>query len=139
VKCWLKRVQNSLVAGDEVAEAYVQKIPMGEFVEVDIRRPRNVQFHRKFFALLHVVFHNQERYEDFEAFRKEVTMRCGWWREHHHVTGKISYEAKSIAFHKMDEIEFAELYEKAISVILEHFIPGIDVAELEREVREFGA
>ena len=138
-KVYMRRSRDTLVPGDKVSEALLKKVPMGTFVEVEIKRPRNLQFHRKFFALLHTVFDNQEKYEDFEAFRKEVTMRCGYWKEHHHLSGKVSYEAKSISFADMDELEFAELYEKAIQVLLENFIPGTDIDALEREVLEFGS
>ena len=132
----IKELGQKLVPDDDHARSYLKRIKAGEPVLVVVRKPRNVKFHRKFFALLNVAFENQDRYDDFEAFRKEVTMRAGQWEEHKHVTGTVSYTAKSIAFHNMDDLAFGELYQKAITAIIEHFMPGMDPDELSRAVDE---
>lgn len=134
---WLiKGIDQKLHADDETGRAYVKKLKPGEAVLVSMRKPRNAKFHRKFFALLNIAYENQERYGNFEAFRKEVTMRAGHWDEHVHLSGKVSYTAKSIAFHEMDDLEFGELYQKAIDVIIEHFLPGTDPGELQQAADE---
>ena len=135
---WLIKNQfGKLSAEDDAAKKVLSKIKTGEQVQVTIKKPRNVLFHRKFFALCQVVFDNQEVYDDFEAFRKELTMRAAYWKEHHHVTGAISYEAKSISFAAMDDLEFGELYDKAINAAIDHFIPGTDRGELEEAILDF--
>ena len=135
---WMVKNQfGKLSAEDDTAKAALAKIKNGEQVHVSIKKPRNVLFHRKFFALCQVVFENQERYDDFDAFRHELTMRAGWWDTHVHVSGKISYIPKSISFAKMDETSFAEFYNKAIDAALEHFIPGTDKEGLEEAVIDF--
>ena len=90
--------------------------------------------HRKFFALMEIGFQNQDKYDSLEAFRHEVTMRAGWYLEHHHVTGAISYQAKSISFTKMSELEFQELFHKCIGVIIDHFLPGTSADDMKAEV-----
>jgi len=137
-KCWMKKgIGQKLEPSDEIALAYIKKLKPGADVEVDIRRPRNVQFHKKWFALAKVVFDNQEQYGDFDEFRKELTMLSGWWKEHHHASGKISYAAKSIAFDKMDEEQFTEMFDRSIDVAIKTFIPGTDKGELINAVLEF--
>ena len=101
---------------------------------VTVTRPRNIGMHRKFFALMDLAFENQDKYTAFEAFRKEVVMRAGWYIEHHHITGKISYEAKSVSFTKMDELEFQELFYKCIDIIIAHFMVGADKGDITAEV-----
>lgn len=125
-----------LKAADKDSEAYVQKLSQGEVIESKVRKARNYQFHKKYFALLHFAFDNQEKYDTFEAFRAEVIMRAGWYQEHHHITGAISYSPKSIAFDKMDELEFGKLYQKSIDVILEHFLQGMTEPALRAAVAE---
>jgi len=135
---WMVKNQfGKLSAEDDGAKGYMAKLKNGDAVLVKVRKPRNVQFHRKYFAMLQTVFENQERYEDFEAFRAEVVMRAGYWKAHHHVSGKISYDAQSLAFDKMDELAFSELYDKSIDVILEHFLPETNRDELEEAVLDF--
>lgn len=132
----LKSLNQHLVPEDDDARGYLKRLKPGEPVLVSVRKPRNVRFHRKYFALLQVAFDNQDKYDAFEAFRREVTIRAGFFTEHIHMTGEVSFVAKSIAFHNMDELEFADLYKKSIDVIIEHFMPGTDPDELNRAVEE---
>jgi hypothetical protein len=87
--------------------------------------------------LLSLIFENQERYQSFERFRKEVVMRAGFFEEHVHLTGKISYVAKSLSYEKMDETEFADLFDKCCVVILQHFLPDSDREALEEAVYDY--
>ena len=132
---WLHKTEiGHLAPSDGQAQQTLKKLKVDQPVLVKITKPRNIGMHRKFFALMQIGFDNQEKYDTLDAFRKEVTMRAGWYKEHHHVTGAISYEAKSIAFNKMDELEFQELFYKCIDVILRHFMPGGDPELLKAEV-----
>jgi hypothetical protein len=133
----IKAHNNSLRASDGQAEQYLSKIPFNEQLVVSVVRPRNPMFHRKFFSLLQLVFENQERYDNFEQFRKEIVMRAGYYEEHVHLTGKVSYTARSLAFDKMDETEFAELYDKCCAVIIEYFWPDIQQHDLEEAVLDY--
>lgn len=136
-ECWLtKTIDQKLVPDDDVSRQYVKKLKAGEPVMVVIRKPRNIKFHRKLFALLNLAFENQDKYDDFEAFRKEVVMRAGFWEEHHHLSGAISYTAKSLSFATMDELEFSMVYDKVIDAIIQHFMPGTDAGELEAAVSD---
>ena len=137
-KFWMKkRLDQSLEPADDDARGYLKRLKVGADVQVEVKRPRNVQFHRKWFAMARVVFDNQDIYEDFHAFRRELTMRAGWWEEHVHLSGAISYTAKSIAFDKMDQDQFEKMYDKSITVAIENFIPGTDREDLENAVMEF--
>ena len=132
----LKSLDQSLIPDDDHARAYLRRLKPGEPVLVSVRKPRNIRFHRKFWALLNLAFSNQDRYDDFEAFRKEVIMRAGFWEEHHHVTGAVSYTAKSISFASMDELEFHDLYQKSIDAIIKYFMPETDPESLAQAVEE---
>lgn len=108
------------------------KIGVGEICKVKTVKARNYQFHKKFFALLQHGFDNQDVYDNFEVFRKEVIMRAGYFDMHTHLSGKVSIHPKSIKFEKMDEYEFSELYSKSIDVILQNFMVGSTEEELNR-------
>jgi len=97
-------------------------------------KERNYNFHKKYFALLNCAFENQDRYNTFEPFRAEVIMRAGYFNTHIHLSGKKSFSPKSIAFKKMDNIEFEELYSNSIDVILEHFLIGMNEDELNNAI-----
>ena len=114
----------------------LQKWHVGEILEGDFKKKRNSQFHRKFFALLGVVFDNQEEYDLFEPMRKAIIMQCGYYIEVKTLTGKITYEAKSINFAEMDELDFTKLYEKAIDVSIKYLMNGADQYEIKANVEK---
>ena len=129
----IKQRGKFLPADDEATAAF-KKIANGEVLRLKYSRPRNYRFHQKFFALLNVAFDSQSIYSSFEAFRMEVIITCGWYDVHHHISGGTSLKAKSISFAKMDESEFSTLYETAIDVILNKFMPDTDAERLEEEI-----
>lgn len=95
-------------------------------------------FHRKFWALANLVADNQDHYDGPEqvvAALKAATGHCDWlpMRDKKHMVAI----PKSIAFHKMDQTEFAAFYDKCIDVVASHFLPGVDSAALRQEVEEF--
>ena len=70
----------------------------------------------------------------FEHFRKIVIIEAGFYELNILLDGRISIEAKSISFSMMDEIEFEDLYNKVIDVILKYFLIGTKKADLEEEI-----
>lgn len=138
MKLYMLRTAGGLKPADPEAEAYVSRLKYNDLVQVEIRRPRNPQFHRKFFALLNLAFQNQERFDNFEHFREEVQMLCGSYEIRYHLhSGEKWFAPKSIAFHAMDEAEFEKLYDKAVGVILKHVFHGMARPDLEQAVLEF--
>ena len=94
-----------------------KKIHSGEMLSCEITRPRNIEFHKKFFALLNMGFANQEQYDIFEHYRAVMTMKAGFFEEIKTDKGMV-YLPKSISFAKMDELVFQELYDKMIDVLI---------------------
>lgn len=117
-------------------------------LRVTVRRVRNYQFHRKFFALLNFAFDCWEPQtaladarpypieKNFERFRKDIIILAGFFDASYRVDGSVRLEAKSIAFHAMDEDEFAALYDKVIDVIVKHVLTNYDGDELRAVVDE---
>ena len=90
----------------------------GELYEVDIKKKRNIQFHRKFFALINICYENQEYYKDIDDLRKQLIIDAGFSREvvtHH---GEIKTEALSLSFSSMDEIQFEDVYNKVLTEVM---------------------
>ena len=92
----------------------------GETFVVDLARRRNVAFHRKGMSLLRMMYENQDKFENmtFTQFRKWVVLSAGYFetyvlREHTHVV------ADSLAFDKMDQTKFDEVYQAIITVAVE--------------------
>lgn len=147
MELYLLKQNDQLIPLDDVAREELDNIPDGE-VKVEISRPRNIKFHRKFFSLLKVAFDNwnapvvQHKGQDispsFEEFRKNITIMCGWYTMDVDIKGTLRARAKSISFGSMDEIEFQALYNKALDVIISHVLPNWTKEELDLFVSKFG-
>jgi len=98
-----------------------KKIKPNTEIICKITRPRNLKFHKKFFALINLVYFNQDTYNNMDHLRKDLTIAAGYYDQHTTFTGQIRTEAKSISFAKMDESEFSELYNKFIDAIVKYF------------------
>lgn len=85
---------------------------------IDIKQPRNYKFHKKFFALVNMVFENQDRYTSIDRLREDLTIEAGFYEEHVDFVGEVKTTAKSISFASMDEIEFSVLYGKFIDTVI---------------------
>jgi len=92
------------------------KLIENEIYEVDIKRKRNYEFHKKYFALINLCFDNQETFTEFEDLRNYLTMKAGYVKKIETGTGQMILPL-SISFAKMDNIEFEQLYQKTIDVI----------------------
>lgn len=107
-----------------------KKIEVGEPFEFEYKKPRNYKFHKKFFALLNLVFQNQERYTSLEHLRKDLIIEAGYYDTRYDFQGKEILEAHSISFANMDEVEFSELYNRCVDVVVKYFnFDREDIAE----------
>jgi hypothetical protein len=84
----------------------------------EVKQERNAKFHRKFHALVSMVYENQEIYTDRETLRYDLTIEAGYWNEHVTFDGEIKRTAKSISFASMDDTEFSELYNAFIAAVI---------------------
>jgi hypothetical protein len=125
-----------LIPCDDAASAMLMKIKHGDVVQVEIKRPRNIMHHRKFFALINLVFENQAKYESPEHLLAALKASVGHCDFLPGKDGMLVAVPKSIAFHKMDQTAFNEFYDRCIDKIARHFLPGVDSDDLRREVEE---
>ncbi len=133
MKIYLKKQHHSLYPADEESLEAVKKLSKDKTYHVDIKMARNYDFHKKYFSLLEYGYDNQNennkiKYDNFDSFRKEIVMKCGFYTVHITTKGHKLHFPDSISFAKMDEDKFQKLYDRTIDVIIKHFVPG-DSAE----------
>lgn len=102
---------------------------------------RNGGLHRKWFALLKfgfehwdapLVINGQEVEKNKDTFREWVTVRCGYYTMNATPDGKMRVEAKSIAWDKMGDEEFTELYENTKNLFWKTFFQNYTEEDWER-------
>ena len=134
----LRKERGGLWAADDASAGVLAGIKAGDVVACEIKRPRNLQMHRLFWALMQKVYENQETYdspEEVAAAFKVATGHCEYVQTPRGLVGL----PKSISFAKMDQSEFREFFNKALNYLTTVVIPGLNRADLEREVMEMTA
>ena len=124
----IKTPTGALVPADSQSADYLRKHKVGQGFKASVTRARNIQFHRKFFALLNYAFDAWEPKEklykgkpvakNFNQFRADITILAGYYETAIRMDGTVRVTPKSIAFHQMNEDEFSELYSAVIDVLL---------------------
>lgn len=131
----VKTLNGSLKPAYDADYENLKKIKAGATVECEIKQPRNIKFHRKFFALINLVFQNQEQYNSIEHLRKDLIIASGHYEERYNFEGVQIFEPKSISFSNMDETEFNQLYNDVVDTICKYFHFGKE--ELIEEVAQY--
>lgn len=112
-----------------------KKIKIGEVYQYEYKKPRNYMFLKKFFALVKMVYDNQEQYTNIEHLRKDLIIESGNYDLRHDLLGVEVREAKSISFAQMSENEFSELYNSVVDVIIKYF--HFDKEEIAENVERY--
>jgi len=101
-----------------------KKLKLGQDYKVQITKARNIDFHRKYFALINTGWEylNEEQAAFFhnskEGFRKSVQIAAGYFEKVYSINrNEWIEESISISFDSMDEFEFRELYQKVRDII----------------------
>ncbi len=144
----MKTPMGSLVPAMDGEAEKLARFKVGATIRCDVSQVRNYQFLKKWFSLVKIAFDAwtetapQIEYKgvpverDFDRFRKDITILCGFFTPVYNVRGEVRLEAKSISFASMEEEEFGRLFNKTIDVILEKILPKgrYTEAELRRVV-----
>lgn len=121
-----------------------KKLKIGETYKAKITLARNVRFHRKYFALINLAweYQNERTIAHFrnsvELFRKTVEIAAGHCEQVYSIERREWLEIpKSIAFDKMDEAAFSDLYERVKDVIFSTFLHNVDEEEFLHKLSGF--
>lgn len=135
-----------LVPCDEPSRELVNQWRVGQGVRAEVKKARNLAFHRKFFAMLNVGFDAWEPPQpahrglpvakNFERFRKDVLIAAGFYEPVVNLRGDVRAEPKSISFGSMDDDEFAQVYSKVADVLLQKVLRTYTREDLDRVVNE---
>lgn len=112
----------------------LRRIKVGEVVQCEITRPRNLAHHRKFWALLNVFWQATGDWSSTYGVLIELKVRLGHVQEVLiRETGELVKVPKSISFASMEQGEFEVFYERCIEELC-LMGGGIDKDALRNEV-----
>ena len=120
-----------------------KKLREGDTVMCSIRKPRNYEFHKKFFALVRLTFDNlperlvcmlnvRNEQDMLTCFKLDLGLFTTEWHGRREVV-----KLESISFASMDETEFQKFYDRCIDLVLSTYLRGTDRQTLIEEVERF--
>lgn len=127
-----KTTSGSLAPADSETVAYLATLKFGQGVRAEVKRARDIQKHRRMFALFNFAFdlwdtpqleyEGQQVAKNFDRFRKDVTILAGFYDAVTNLRGEVRLEAKSLAFHNMGEEEFQKAYKAVLGVVWDRIL-----------------
>jgi len=112
-----------------------RKHALHDIITFEYKQQRNLKFHRKFMALINLMYQNQDVTNHFEAFRRWAVISAGYFTIVQFPDGTSEKIPESISFSKMDEERFEKLYNDMIQVAIN--VTGAKKEELITEILNF--
>lgn len=119
------------------------RLRIGDNVLCTIKRPRNYEFHKKYFALLRLTVANLPHLiqQQMQIFTEEDLLNClkidlGLFTTRWH-GGRQIVKTGSISFAKMDNTEFEKFFSRSVDAILRIYLRGTERQALIEEVENY--
>lgn len=119
------------------------RLRIGDNVLCTIKRPRNYEFHKKYWALLRLTVANLPHIiqQQMQIFTEEDLLDClkidlGLFTTRWH-GGRQIVKTGSISFAKMDNTEFEKFFSRSVDAILRIYLRGTDRQALIEEVENY--
>lgn len=125
-----------LIPCNESGQEAVRKVAVNDVVMVEMRRPRNIQWHRKMFALFNLLYQNQSRYPTMDDLRSAMLVYIGFCTEIKLKDDRVVYVPKSLSFAKLSQEGFEQVWQSLVRVACEKIIPNMKEEDLQREIAE---
>lgn len=126
-----RRKGNALIPADIHAEELMSSIKDSKDILLRVFKPRNVQHHRKLFAILKCVVDNSEQYNDIDELLVIVKLAVGYATVVQGMDGIMYRVPRSISFSSMPQDEFERFFPRAVYVLSK--LSGIDESVLLEE------
>ncbi|MCK9394198.1 MAG: DUF1367 family protein [Methylobacter sp.] len=143
---YLIKLYDSFRPADQASLEAMEAMKPGQTYKGELTRPRNYEFHKKFFALIGAAYEAWEMpvneykgaqiEKNLDRFRKDLLIMAGYGYPVVNIKGDVRYEAKSMSFGGMDQVEFEALYSRVVDVILQKVLTHYTKDDLQRVVNE---
>lgn len=114
-----------------------KRLKIGQIYKAKVSVPRNIQFHRKYFAMISCAWdllteRQREFFGNKECFRKTVQIAAGYCDKVFNLKLKAWTDIpKSIAFDKMSGDDFEELYKGVRDTLFTVFLKHMTIEQFE--------
>jgi len=131
----VKTAGGTLTPADDMDAEKLTKFKTGETYEIEIKLCRNPAFLRKAFAFFNFCFEHWDGEkvhehaspsQQFDTFRKDLTILAGFYIQTVRLNGEIRTEAESLSFGSMKEERFQECYLALTKAAMKHIFKTAD-------------
>jgi len=135
MEIYLKRnLSTGFLPADQSDLDKIVKLKRDEVYRCEIKIARNYEFLKKFMAMVKIGHDATQLDMPFDTYRHYVIVKAGFFKTYTTKKG-VFYEPESIAFDKMSEERFEEVYNRVLDVILQDI--GVDKQTIEKELLGF--
>ena len=127
----MRVMPGGLVAVNPVEAEKLEPL-LGQELMASLKAPRNIRFHRKYWALLGVALDMADTDWNLEQFRAFVTVGAGYCEFLMDSEGAALAIPRSISFAAMDETEFERLYQDTLTFICRKWV--LDAEQIDKLV-----
>lgn len=125
---------SSLRPCDQAGLEVLSKIPKDAVVQVEIKRPRSLPQLRMYWQMLDFVVENSDRWPSAKVLDAAIKIELGHCTVYKRPDGELGYIPDSISFERMGQDRFNEFMDRAIDLICQHLIPGMEPSALRAEI-----
>lgn len=134
---FLRRTLGGFAAADEATQDAMRSYRINEVYRANVVKPRDLKNHRRYWALVNLVYQNTEGYKSPDQLHQHLKILAGHCSPVvSKATGETFLIADSISFGSMDEPEFQAFWSRCITAVSEHILPGIEVDAVAYEVEK---
>lgn len=134
---FIKNPGGVLVPASDMDADRMTRFKTGLVYPVELKLSRNPEFHGKVFKFLQHCFEYwsgdrqfADEKEQFDYFRKQLTITAGYFNQVFGIHGGFEITAKSLSFSNMDQDEFERCYKSMIQAAMEHIFGSLNDREL---------
>jgi len=119
MKLYLKKTSTGLIPIYEDDKKVFNKIEKNLMCLCDIKQPRNLKHHKKFFAILRLAVDNwpNDDITTTDQLLDNLKLNAGFVETFTGLDGEKNVKPKSIQFTKTGQIEFSAFYDKALDIL----------------------
>lgn len=110
---FVQRVGNSLAPDGDESIAEFADVPFGKTLRCEVKQPRNLSHHKLFWGLCARI--GKGIGHDAQWVERAFCVETGHY-DIYKFGGKTHLVIRSIAFQKMDQIQFREFFEKCVQI-----------------------
>jgi hypothetical protein len=129
----LEKKGEALIPSLPIDEIALGGVKQNQIVEVELKRPRNAMFHKKFFALIGIVLENTE-YQNSEQVLHLIKIKLGYYDTVINTDGEVFYMPRSISFSSMDNDSFGMFYNDTVDIVLSDFLTNWQDSDIQNAI-----